>query len=304
MTAATYEQIANWHPELIRRANKGFILVAPMTVSLPTAFTSGVSADFQPLTGFTSLGLIDKAAPPSFKPAIKSTDIESWGALEPTRTDIETRDLTVSFTSQETKRQALELYSGIDLSTITPDPTTSEIQYNDPTSPDTMYNRFIFGMVDGSGDSQITILRIIPKGTITDVAEQSWSQEKAVDYNMTLKAKIDSDLGYSLKNVICGPGVAALLAAMDFTATPSVPLISGVTPAGSFGTAGGDLRVLSGQYFTGTTGVTVGGVAATHYDVIDDNTLAIVTPAKTAGSQNIVATNATGASAGFAVTYA
>jgi hypothetical protein len=304
MTAVTYEEIANWNPGLIRRPNKGFILVAPMTVSIPAAFTTGASADFQALTGFESLGLIAKDAPPSFKPDIKSNDIESWGALEATRTDIITRNLTVTFTSQETKRANLELYSGVDLSAISPDGTTNEIQFNDPTTPDTIYNRYIFGMVDGSGAQQITILRILPRATITEVAEQSWSQEQALAYNMTANAKIDPDLGYSLKNVICGPGLADIITAMGFTAVPSVPLISGVTPAGSFGTAGGDLRVVAGQYFTGATAVTLGGTAATHYDVIDDNTLAIITPAKTAGSVNLVVTNATGASAPLAVTYA
>jgi hypothetical protein len=304
MTAVTYEQVANWHTELIRRPNKGFVLVADESVAIPTAFTSGVSADFQALNNFTSLGLIAKDAPPSFKPNIKANDVESWGALEPTRTDILTRDLTVSFTAQETKKKTLELYSGLDLSANTADGTTSEIQYNDPTSPSTIYHRMIFGMVDGAGADQILILKVLPRATITEVGEQSWSQEQALVYNMTVKAKIDTTLGYSLKNVICGPGVSGLLAAMGWTAVASVPTIASYIPAGTLGTAGGDNIILTGQHFTGTTTVTVGGTAALHFVVINDTTLSIVTPAKTAGSQNIVVTNATGPSTGFPVTYA
>jgi hypothetical protein len=304
MATATYEEIAQWKPELIRRPNKGFILVAPMSVSIPTAFTSGASADFQALTGFESLGLIAKDAPPSFKPDIKSNDIESWGALEATRTDIITRDLSVTFTAQETKKATLALYSGVDLSNLTADGTTNEIQYNDPTSPDTEYNRYIFGMVDGSGANQITILRIIPRGTITEVAEQSWSQEQALAYNMTVKAKIDSDLGYSLKNVICGPGLAPILADMGFTAVAAVPTIASYIPVGNLAAAGGESIVVTGQHFTGTTAVTFGGTNAADFTVINDTLLAINTPAKTAGSVNLVITNGTGASSPFAVTYA
>ncbi|MEV4127152.1 IPT/TIG domain-containing protein [Nocardia sp. NPDC049707] len=304
MAAVTYEQVANWHSELIRRPNKGFVLVADPTTAIPTAFTSGVSADFQALNNFTSLGLIAKDAPPSFKPDVKSNDIESWGALEATRTDILTRDLSVSFTAQETKKKTLELYSGIDLSANVADGTTSEIQYNDPTSPETRYYRMIFGMVDGAGSNAVYILKILPRATITEVGEQSWSQEKAVDYNMTVKAKIDSTLGYSLKNVICGPGVSGLLAAMGWTAVAAVPTIASYVPPGTIAIAGGDNIILTGQHFTGATGVTVGGTAALDFVVINDTTLSVVTPAKTAGSQNIVVTNATGASAPFAVIYA
>ncbi|MFF4027006.1 IPT/TIG domain-containing protein [Nocardia elegans] len=304
MAAVTYEQVANWNPSLIRRPNKGFVLIGDKDVAIPTAFTSGVSADFQGLSDFESLGLIAKDAPPSFKPDVKSNDVESWGALEATRTDILTKDLSVSFTAQETKKRTLELYSGISLDAINADATTSEIQWNDPTSPETRYNRVIFGMVDGAGADAIYILRILPRATVTEVGEQSWSQEQALAYNMTIKAKIDHDLGYSLKNVICGPGVKNLLADMGFEATASVPTITSYVGAATMATGGGTNIVAKGQHFTGTTGVTVGGTAATSFLVISDTELSVVTPAKTAGSQNLVVTNATGASSPFALTYA
>ncbi|MFE3572396.1 hypothetical protein ACFXON_23525, partial [Bacillus subtilis] len=253
MTAVTFEQIAEWRPELIRRPNKGFALIGDENATIPASFTSGVSADFQALTDFTSLGMIGKDNPPSFKPDVKSSDVEAWGALEPPRTDILTRNLSVSMTLIETRKRTLELYSGIDLSNNTADATTNELQWNDPTSPETRYNRVILGMIDGSGTKAIYYLRILPRATVTEVGEQSWSQEKALEYNITLHAKIDSTLGYSVKNVLCGPGVGPLLAKMGFTATASVPVISSYLPAGSLATAGGESVVLRGQHFTGTT---------------------------------------------------
>lgn len=304
MAAVTFEQVANWKPSLIRRPNKGFVLYAPMSVPVPAAFTDGVSAEFQDLSNFKSLGMVDKAGAPTFRPEVESSDVEAWGALEPPRTDIISRKMTVSATLLETKRETLELHSGVDLSAITPDATTGEIQWNDPTAPETRYGRLIFGMVDGSGDEQKWILRILPRATVTEIGEQSWSQDSALMYNLTWSAKIDEDLGYSLKNVICGPGVSALLADMGFTATAAVPLVTSHLPAGSLAAAGGESVVLLGKHFTGTTGVTVGGTAATDFTIVNDTTLAITSPAKTAGSHNVVVTNATGPSANYAVTYA
>lgn len=60
--------------------------------------------------------------------------------------------------------------------------------------------------------------------------------------------------------------------------------------------AGGITTHLVGTGYTGTTGVTVGGTAATGVVVVDDTHLTIITPAKTAGAQAIVVTNATGPS--------
>lgn len=303
MPAVTFEQLAEWKPELIRRPNKGFVLIADANTAIPAAFTSGVAADFQALSGFDSLGYIGKDNPPSFKPDVKSSDVEAWGALEPPRTDILTRDMSISMTLIETRKRTLELYSGVDLDSVTADATTKEIQFNDPTSPSTRYNRVIVGMVDGAGTDAIYYLRILPRATVTEVGEQSWSQEKALEYNLTLKAKIDPVLGYSVKNVLCGPGIAAKLAAMGLTATASVPLITSHLPAGTFLAAGGESVVLIGSHFTGVTAVTVGGTPAGDFTIVNDTTLAITTPAKTAGSYNVVVTNGTGPSAAHSVTY-
>lgn len=303
MPAATFEQIAAWKPKLVRRANKGFVAYAPMSVAIPASFTSGVSAEFQALTGYTSLGLFSKDGAPTWRPEVTNNDIEAWGSLEPPRTDIISRKMTMSATALETKRQTLELYSGVDLSAIEPDPTTKEIQWSDPTAPETRYGRLIVGAVDGFGADQITFLRIMSRACVTEMAEQSWGQENALSYNLTWAAKTDEDEGYSLKNVLCGPGLEPLLEAMDFNAD-FVPIIESRVPGGSLATAGGTSVVLKGTNFTGTVSVTIGGTAATSFAVGDNKTLAINTPAKTAGSHNIIVTNATGPSTGFAVTYA
>ncbi|NKY60355.1 phage tail tube protein [Nocardia flavorosea] len=304
MPAVTYEQLADWKSSLVLRPNKGFVLIGDLDATIPTAFTDGVAAEFQALTDFESLGMTAKDAPPSWTPEVETNDIEAWGALEPPRTDIISRKMTVSTTLIETKRRTLELYGGLDLSAIEADGTTGELQWNDPTSPESRYHRLVFGLVDGAGADTIFHLRILPRAIVTSVGEQSWSQEGGLTYNITWSAKIDEDLGYSVKNVFCGPGIAARLDEMGFTATAAVPIVSSHLPAGTLAAAGGESVVLLGKNFTGTTGVTVGGTAADDFQVVNDTTLAINSPAKTAGAHNVVVTNATGASANYSVTYA
>ena len=78
-----------------------------------------------------------------------------------------------------------------------------------------------------------------------------------------------------------------------------VPLVSTALPS-----AAGDYDVvtITGARFTGTTGITFGGVAAADFSVIDDSTLVAVMPSGDAGSAAIIVTNAAGASTSKAYT--
>lgn len=77
------------------------------------------------------------------------------------------------------------------------------------------------------------------------------------------------------------------------------PTVSNATPAdvGDGGTV-----TVTGTGFIGTTGVTVGGDAATSFSVTSDTALTFVMPTGVAGSAPIVVTNAAGSSAAFAYT--
>lgn len=80
-----------------------------------------------------------------------------------------------------------------------------------------------------------------------------------------------------------------------------VPVVSSALPTAQ--TVGKSLLV-KGVRFIGTTAVTVGGVAATNFTVIDDVTLTLTVPAGSAGSAPIIVTNATGAGASYPYTRA
>jgi len=69
---------------------------------------------------------------------------------------------------------------------------------------------------------------------------------------------------------------------VDFTYTP-VPLVTTPTP-GEGPVAGGSDVTLTGFQFDGATGVTFGGVPGTGFQVIDDNTITVTTPANPPGA--------------------
>lgn len=71
------------------------------------------------------------------------------------------------------------------------------------------------------------------------------------------------------------------------------PDLQSISPA-TGGTTGGTVVTLKGAQLTGTTGVTFGGTAGTALNVVDDETVEVTTPAKTAGAKDVVLTSATG----------
>lgn len=78
--------------------------------------------------------------------------------------------------------------------------------------------------------------------------------------------------------------------------TPSAPVLYSITDSGGT-TAGGEVVRVTG-YFPGTiSAVTVGGTAATDWEVESLTQLVLITPAHAAGAANILVTNATGTSA-------
>jgi formylglycine-generating enzyme required for sulfatase activity len=85
-------------------------------------------------------------------------------------------------------------------------------------------------------------------------------------------------------------GAASLVGGFTYVA---VPTISSVSPSlGS--TIGGTPITITGANLTGTSSVTIGGVAATSVSVVNSTTVTAVTPAGTAGSKTVSVTTPSG----------
>ena len=77
----------------------------------------------------------------------------------------------------------------------------------------------------------------------------------------------------------------------------TAPTVTGISP-GSGPTAGGTSVTISGTNFTGATAVTIGGAAATSVVVVSATSITAVTPAGTAGAQNVAVTTPGGTGTG------
>jgi hypothetical protein len=82
--------------------------------------------------------------------------------------------------------------------------------------------------------------------------------------------------------------------------TASPPSVGSVTP-GTGLAAGGTAVTISGNAFTGATGVTFGGVAATAVVVVGPNTITAMSPAHAVGTVDVIVTTPKGSSSATGV---
>jgi hypothetical protein len=96
----------------------------------------------------------------------------------------------------------------------------------------------------------------------------------------------------SAKKVALVPGRTYTKSEIDKLFPSAV--VSTITPSTGLAAAGGTTLTIKGQYLTGVTAITFGGTAGTSLNVVDENTITIVTPAKAAGTYNVVLTDDSG----------
>lgn len=217
----SFAALAKRQGELIRKPLAGIIAVASEDFVLPPAFllTETASATLLALDeDWEQLGWVSKSDGLTFSADTETSDVESWGALEPTRSDI-TRDVTsAQFTCQETNKKVLEMYYNVDLSAAVPTALTGEIAFNQATEPATTYRRMLFLSKDGAGTKEIYIAKLMPRANVSAKSDQNWNSEDALTYGMTVQAKVDDDAGYAVRHLFGGPGWKDNLVKMGFPA--------------------------------------------------------------------------------------
>jgi putative cell wall-binding protein len=96
-------------------------------------------------------------------------------------------------------------------------------------------------------------------------------------------------------SIVIVAATASVLGTSTAAFAVGVPVVTSVTP--NAGPLGGNTSVaIVGSGFTGTTGVTVGGTAATNVIFVDDTHLTATTPAHAVGTVDVIVTNGTGPS--------
>lgn len=187
------------------------------TVAVATT-TEGAPIELLALpAGYDQLGYVTKDDGITFPRETENSDTTSWGAVEPTRRDIVSDVRSASFTCQETNRSVLEMYENVDLSAVEADLATGETTFNATSSPSTTYRRMIFLSYDGAGDDRIYIAKIMPRASVSEAGENTWSDQSELAYPMTVTAFQDPDAGYAVRHVFGGPGWSKILADAGFT---------------------------------------------------------------------------------------
>ncbi len=143
------------------------------------------------------------------------------------------------------------------------------------------------------GDSNRVYIRYYDRNG----AAEAWSGRALVQWDQAKTAAADVE---EITATFKGDGVLSAI-----TNPWNAVLVPAITSALPSAVATGGLLRIQGAYFTGTiatSGVKIGGVNATSWDVISDSLIEAIMPTGTAGSAPIIVTNGAGASNSFAYT--
>lgn len=218
MADSTLQDMKNANSDLIRKVLDAVVLVAPMSVALPTTFTTGATSALQALpAGFRPVGWVTKDDAYTWSRDVSMSETTSHGSVEPTRRDI-TSDVTgLQMSAQETSRLTLELSNNVDLSDVEADAITGEITFRRPVTPSTTYWRVVAIGQDGAGDNTFYNIIVLPRAMISEYGEATWSDENELTYPLTWSATPDPELGFSYQQTLAGPGAKSRAVEMGFT---------------------------------------------------------------------------------------
>lgn len=219
---ANYEGLKNKQSELIRKALDGSVFLAPVTadpIAALTTATAGPPAviDLTPLpTDWDDLGWLSSDGA-QFSREVSTSDVTSWGSVSPTRSDVTSDSSTLTVACQETKLLTIGLYTGADMSGITPTAGTGEVSIAKPSRASSRVYRVLSLAVDQGDGGEIYLGRFLPRGKVTGFAEQAHGGgDDPVMWGVTFTGEEDSTLGYSERWLFGGPGWNALLTQMGF----------------------------------------------------------------------------------------
>lgn len=224
----SYDALANKQRQLIRKALDGSVFAAPFALAngTPTApiaalttYAAGppVVIDLTVLPAeWDDLGLLTNDGA-SFASDVSSSDVQSWGQVTPTRTDIVSDTTTLTVVAQETKALTIGIMTGTDAAALTPTVNSGEVSIPKATRPQGKYYRLLGLAVDLSDAGEIYIGRFLPRAKLSNRGEQAFGGgDDPISWNFTFTGEVDDALGYSERWIFGGPGWQALLTEMGW----------------------------------------------------------------------------------------
>lgn len=217
-TMATIEElrITAENTKLMRRAQTVLGYLAPMTAEPVTKLYDGTGFVTIP-EDYIPVGLVSRENPYSFPSEAEWFEATSIGHSSPTRRDPTSATRTINYTAQETKRVNLEMAYGIDLSNQEQD-ADGEVGYAHPELPVTLERRLLVIAWDPKHGGW-AMGRFYPHVETAEFPDITWGGDSLIEYETTLSAKMDDDLGYPLWEIpVAGPGALAAREALGFAA--------------------------------------------------------------------------------------
>lgn len=215
----TYSGLQGKNNANIRKALVGSVFVGAATAGAITTLTDASSAllalpssggGYKDAGWFTQDGV-------RFARSVDTSDVTSFGAYEPTRSDVTADTGTVQIDFQETNKTTIALFTGADPAGLIPDATSGELSIAKPDRPNPRYYRILCLGVDGPSDAEIYIAEFYPRVKVTDYADRAMAQgDDAFGWGVTFTAYADATLGYSKKNYFAGVGWKAGTTAAGF----------------------------------------------------------------------------------------
>ena len=222
MAGVTYDELQQRNAALIMKALQGSVFIAPYSATALTTLTDTDKLLKTLPDGYEDAGWTSSDGA-QFSRNVDTSDITGWGSVEPLRSDVTSDVTTLQMELLETKSATIGLYTGADMTAVTPDATTGEVGIEKPDRPSFQYYRALAVAVDLTDDGEYYIARYLPRARVTDFDDQSFqsSDDSPITWAVTMTGYLDPTLGYSEKYFFGGPGWASRLAAMGFDAVGS-----------------------------------------------------------------------------------
>lgn len=191
--------------ELVFKALYGAVFVADYDVDLPEDLfdTDGallpLPPEWRPVGYFSEDGITHGREQ-------ETSEVMSAQDVEPIREDVTSDSTTAQFVMRQTDPTSIALYEGMrfdDLGEVG-DPLT----WSKPNNPVRLDRRFLFIAEDKSkatGEAKY-IVKLFPRGTVSEISEQVANREEAMNWDVTVKAQRDAEAGTSVLNWVDGPG--------------------------------------------------------------------------------------------------
>lgn len=207
MVAKTFDEQSGHQPTNIRKILEMAIYVKPKEAADTEITQIWTAADGLIVpAGYMPVGLTTKDDGATWTRDQELSEVESFGYSEPTRSDSIKDKSGLSFTMQESKRTAMELFHNLDLSKVTTD-ADGNFFFDKASRPVKITYRVLGIGKDGDGPDAIYQARWLPDATITENGEQAWSEGDEIRYPATFSSKTDKVVGTSLREIWGGPGL-------------------------------------------------------------------------------------------------